>query len=86
MVVEVAGIEDEVAIEKDGVASGETVEAAIEEDEAASVEIAESEEEADGAITEGGKAAVVFEVIEAEVEVVVEVEEEGMEGRPGLLV
>lgn len=57
------------------------IEVAIEEDEAASVEIAEAEEEADGAITEGEEAAVVFEVIEAEVEVVVVVEEEGMEGR-----
>jgi hypothetical protein len=52
------------------------------EDEAASVAIAEAEEEAYGAITEGGEPAVVFEVIEAEVEAAVEVEEEGMECRP----
>lgn len=67
-----AGIEDEVTKEEDGAASGKTMEAAVEEDEAASVEIEEAEKEADGTITEGGEAAVVFEVIEAEVEVVVE--------------
>jgi hypothetical protein len=56
----------------------------ITEIEAASVEIVEAEEEAgeevDGPITKGGE-VVVSEAIEAEVEDVVEVEEEGTECR-----
>lgn len=70
-----AGIEQE-----ESAASETTVEKAA-EDEVSFVEIAEAEEDLDGTITEGREAAVTFELIGAEVEVVVEVEEEGMECR-----